>query len=217
MYFIKEEYKCNSSIKGEPTPYEETVFNSIHYQTEVYKFAAKIIREYGLKSILDIGCGYGLKLIQYIYPICSNISGIDLKYSIDFCKKYLYFATVDWIEDNIERPSVSIDKKFDLIVASDIIEHLINPDNLFRYIRKYSYSNTYIIMSTPERDKIRGSDDVGPSPNKSHIREWNNIEFEQYIRESNFTVIESFLAKSIYFSDIKSCQIFLIRGNIKNE
>jgi len=211
MYFIKEDYRCNSDARGKPFPYEDDVYNSIHYQANVYKFAAKIINDYNLKSVLDIGCGFGLKLIEFIYPVCNKITGIDLKYSIDFCRKYLCFGDTDWIRDNIENPSIVFDEKFDLIIASDVVEHLIYPDKLFEYIKKHSHLETFIILSTPERDKVRGDSDMGPSPNLAHVREWNQEEFEKYIWKSNFTIIESSLAKDIYFSKTETCQIFLIQ------
>ncbi len=207
MYFIKEGYKGNPAVGD----YEETIYNSMHYQVNVYKFAAKVIKDNDLKNVLDIGCGFGLKLIEYIYPTCRKIVGIDLKKSIDFCKKYLHGSRINWIQDNVENSVIVFDEKFDLIIASDVIEHLVNPDKLFEYIRKYSHSKTLIIFSTPERDKVRGEDNMGPPPNLAHIREWNQIEFAKYIRKNNFNILESFTTKDIYFSTTENCQTFLIQ------
>jgi len=39
----------------------------------------------------------------------------------------------------------------------------------------------------------------------------NRAEFEKYIWDNDFTVLESFLAKDIYFSEIETCQILLIQ------
>jgi len=207
MYRIKNGYKCNSEI-GQ---YEETVYNSMHYQVNVYQFAATVLRDRKLESVLDIGCGFGMKLINYIYPVCHRIVGIDLKESVSFCKSNLQFADVDWIQDNVENPCVIFNENFDLIIASDVVEHLMNPNMLFEYIRKHSHSKTIVVLSTPERDVVRGETDMGPPPNLSHIREWNQEELKKYIEENDFKVLESFLAKDIYFIASTNSQILLIQ------
>ena len=211
MYCIEYGYECNLDTNGNPFPYEDDIYNSMHYQVAVYEFAAKVIKHYDIENVLDIGCGFGLKLIKHIFPICGKVTGMDLKFSIDFCKEFLHLGSVNWIQENVENPCVVFDDKFDLIIASDIVEHLMNPDNLFEYIRCHSHPNTFVIISTPERDAVRGKSDTGPSPNRAHVREWNQAEFEMYIRKSNFTIFESFLVKDIYFSKIETCQTLLIQ------
>lgn len=206
MYCIKEGYQCNV-VDETVSLYEDTVWNSVHYQAAVYGFAAKIVAENKLESVLDIGCGYGMKLVRYIFPVCSNIVGVDLQHSINFCEKYHEFG--EWFKDDVEKPEVVFDKRFDLIIASDVIEHLVNPEKLFEYIRQYSNPETFIIFSTPERDEVRGRDSMGPPPNEAHIREWNREEFIAFLKFNGFTIRELFLEKDYYGSAVKACQIVL--------
>ena len=65
----------------------------------------------------------------------------------------------------------------------NVIEHLLNPDSLMNYLKKYT--NEYIIVSTPERKP----ESKGPPPNIHHIREWERHEFEEYISKF-FEIVE---------------------------
>ncbi len=189
-YYIKNNYKCNLEDKGKNIVYLDNEKDSLIFQYEVYKFAQELIKKYNLKNVLDIGCGVGAKLNKLIYPVCKNIVGIDQKYAIDFCKKKYSFG--QWYFDDVENPVLELDKKFELIISSDVIEHLVDPDNLLNYIRKYADKDTFIILSTPERDLVRGKKSYGPPLNISHVREWNMIEFKKYIKSKKFNILNHF-------------------------
>jgi glycosyltransferase involved in cell wall biosynthesis/SAM-dependent methyltransferase len=211
-YFIKKEYQCNLDTKGNANPYFDDVDSSSSFQADVYRFAADVIRKYRLKSVLDIGCGFGIKLSQYIYPLCNDITGIDVEHAIEFCKRKHNFGK--WFIDDIEKPSLHLDRQFDLIIAADVIEHLANPDALLEYIKSYCHSNTFIILSTPERDVIRGKDSSGPPLNETHVREWNMSEFHKYICSYGLNVLKSSMAKDKDVSLVKSCQVLLCKSGI---
>ena len=153
---------------------------------DLYKFCKKLIKNLGLKSVLDIGCGSALKLIRIIYPECKEIYGIDIGLNRNFFRKTYGLNTL--YDDDIESPQLVLDKKFDLIISADVIEHLENPDNLIKYIKKFSHKKTLIVISTPERDIVRGLKAVR-TPNKSHIREWNFKEFERYLQSRNLKLL----------------------------
>lgn len=172
-------------------PYIDTLLHSYFYQYEVYKFARKIIIKHDLKNILDIGCGTGTKLYELINPVCEDITGIDVSSdSIKICNRHSFGQ---WLIDDIEDKKIKLDRKFDTIISSDVIEHLVNPDNLLSYIREFSNSDTFIILSTPERDLERGKMSNGPPANKTHVREWNKMEFNKYIKSRGFDIIDHFL------------------------
>lgn len=77
---------------------------------------------------------------------------------------------------------------FDLIICSDVIEHIPDPDQLINCLK--SLDSKFIVFSTPNRDLFNSKySQLGPPPNPSHCREWNFEEFETYIRK-NFEVID---------------------------
>lgn len=208
-YCIKKGYRCN-----QVAPYTGTVNNSTYCQAPIYLFAAEVIRKNKLTSVLDIGCGFGLKLSAYIHPICEDIVGIDLSYPISFCKVNHNFG--EWFVDNIEKSNLSLHRKFELIIVSDVIEHLADPDKLFEYIERYANLETFIILSTPERNICRGKNSFGPSSNPYHVREWDGKEFSAYISCHGLTVYESFLVgyKNGAKQKQSECQVFLVKRSI---
>jgi 2-polyprenyl-3-methyl-5-hydroxy-6-metoxy-1,4-benzoquinol methylase len=214
-YFIKNNYTPLRKLEEFDVEYWERNYKytniPLYVQYYVYKFCRKLIKKKNLKSILDIGCRDGRKLMKLIYPLSDDVYGIDnVKYFIDFCRKY--YNSNRFFVDDIENPSLNLKKKFDLIICSDVIEHLLNPDKLLLYIKKYCHSNTYIVISTPERDLVRGFNCNSP-PKEGHIREWNSNEFIKYLKHHNFNIIShkivfhtkiSFLVKLLSLSRKKS-------------
>lgn len=193
MYCIKKGYKCNPKFS-----YCGSEWNAANFQICVYEFAAKVVCENGLTSLLDIGCGRGTKLLKYIYPVCNDVMGIDIT---KFDR---------WLTDDIENPTLILDRKFDIIICSDVIEHLVDPDKLFPYIKKFSNPETFIILSTPNRTVYRGKDHSGPPHNESHVREWNKEEFEEYIFCSGLEILKSFMAEDSP-NGTKGCLFYLVR------
>lgn len=208
-YGIRKFYICNVDSSGKAIPYVDSVERASTYQYSVYMYTKDLIIEHGLLNILDIGCGTGVKLAEIIYPVCQDITGIDAKHCIDMCKKQHPFG--QWLTDDIENPSLNLGKKFDLIISSDVIEHLINPDLLLAYIKRCANENTWIVISTPERDLVRGKRHFGPAPNKAHVREWNKAEFYHYIDTSGFEILDHFLADSEKNVTDRPTQVVLCR------
>ena len=103
-YFIKEDYRCNLVPNGRAIPFRDDQHSASSSQYKVYRFARKIIQSNQLQTVLDIGCGFGIKLKEIIVPICRNIVGIDVKHAIDFCKRSHNFGR--WFADDIENPGL---------------------------------------------------------------------------------------------------------------
>ena len=158
-----------------------------------------------LTTVLDIGCGYGLKLEKYILPTGAAITGVDRRDSIEFCMKRHAFG--QWFVDDIENPDTDLRTPFDFIICADVIEHLHDPDTLFDYFRRWSHSNTRILLSTPERDLRRAPDDMGLPGNLAHVREWNGEEFQQYLRLQQLN-IEDYRIVELK-AGMKTCQLVL--------
>lgn len=149
------------------------------FQKEVYELARFYLDKYGYHNVLDIGCGSGFKLIQY-FSDCDTV-GVEVDATYTFLRqKYPHRKWVNTTQVNL------VPQKTDLIICSDVIEHLLNPDELLQQIAKIDFELLFI--STPERNSCRSWLDYGPPQNKHHIREWNAKEFRLYI-EPHFDVI----------------------------
>lgn len=203
-YFIKDGYIPNDKavtldeVSGKQYWNKSSIYSSYYYQFPVYRYAKKLIREKNIQRVVDVGCGTGTKL-AFIHKDLPevNFTGIDQKAAIEYCKSNYSFG--NWYVDDIENPDESLDDiKAELVICSDVIEHLLNPDILLIYLKKKVTKDGYIILSTPERDILRGKSCTN-SPNKFHVREWNYEEFENYLLFSGFCIVEHFLQYPIRF------------------
>jgi len=155
------------------------------YQREVYKFAGELIQKYDLNSYLDIGCGYPSKIEEFIYPHTKDITGLDLPEVIDQTKE-VRFGT--WKIADLEK-GFNLERKFDLIVSADVIEHLHNPIKLLDSIKSHCTDETYIIISTPDGNTTIKEENGGPA-NGFHVQEWGTEEFVKFLITNGFEVLE---------------------------
>jgi len=150
------------------------------FQLHVYRHARKAVVDNGLMSVLDIGCGNPQKLRAYIYPFVDDIVGIDLPEITSQIK--MEFGR--WIGCDLNNEELDLDRKFDLIIAADVIEHLESPKNLFKIIKTHANSETIIVISTPEKASIK-------TENTSHHREYEKDELVNILEASGFEIKNS--------------------------
>jgi 2-polyprenyl-3-methyl-5-hydroxy-6-metoxy-1,4-benzoquinol methylase len=149
------------------TPYKD------QYQDDVYSSAKDVVDREGYTKLIDIGTGSGFKLMKYFNNL--DTIGVDLEPTINFLKKT--YPSKKWsdlasIDGNIE---------YDLIICSDVIEHIPEPNKFINEINKIKFKK--IMFSTPDRLNMYGFDHQGPPLNPSHVREWSMDEFNKYISE----------------------------------
>jgi hypothetical protein len=80
-----------------------------------------------------------------------------------------------------------------LVICSDVIEHVVDPDVLLGYLRTCTGSGGLVILSTPERHRLRGRNCIR-SPNPAHVREWSFGELRRYLEARGFRVRGHFLS-----------------------
>jgi SAM-dependent methyltransferase len=167
-YRIKRGYRHRVS-----TDQFDDSHNKDEWQKEVYAQARDFLDESDYCSVLDIGCGSGYKLIKYFGEFAAT--GVEIEPTLSKLKlKYPHYP---WT-----RLGATFGKSFDMIICSDVIEHVDRPDFFLEQINQNIQFKT-IIISTPERDMIRGKNDFGPPKNISHFREWNKKEFHAFISD----------------------------------
>lgn len=196
-YHIKDNYKINETnvtndnvSQGQYWDKSRMVSAEV-YQFPVYQFVSDYIKKHKIDKVIDIGCGVARKLIHINSENpTTNIIGIDQVDPISYCKKTYDFG--EWYSDDFENSTLGDEVKSDLILSSDVIEHLINPDLLLDYIKTKLNKSGTIILSTPERDLLRGKG-CNYSPNKHHIREWNFKEFEDYLESRGLEIVDHFV------------------------
>lgn len=179
-YCIMEKY-----ISRENPLHFDDRFCTDEAQNEVYEFAKKFLNEKNFNTVVDIGCGSGFKLIKYFNE--NNTIGIETEPCLSQLKEK--YPSKTWINSGIPEESFSnFTQNTDIIICSDVIEHIKNPNELINYIKSFKYK--YVIISTPDRKILRHSfpeyyGEVswwGPPKNPNHVREWTFDEFDKYLK-----------------------------------
>jgi SAM-dependent methyltransferase len=168
--------------RAEPSYFDDTGFED-EWQQEVYTFAADLMARERLSTLADVGCGSGFKLMKYLGAYATT--GYDVPETVDFLKAK--YPSRDWQSVPFSTrglPSV------DLVISSDVIEHVPDPDALLAFIA--GLNSRFVILSTPDRDCLYrpGSrHHYGPPPNPTHLREWSFDEFGAYVGQT-FDIID---------------------------
>src|SRR5688572_11201319 len=160
---------------------------SSFHQYHVYRFAQSLLDQGRIKSVIDVGCGPGTKLamLHRAHPEVSY-TGIDLAEGIEYCKRTYRFGT--WLARDFNDTATAVDlPQADLVICSDVIEHVADPDRLLAYLKAALAPGGRVLLSTPERDILNGPDSFS-APNAHHMREWNFEEFRAYVADSGFVV-----------------------------
>ncbi len=164
---IKAGYTC----RGEYLQFDDRP-HTMEWQAEVYLAARELYDALNLKTVVDIGCGAAFKLMHFFAD--ADTIGLDFEPHLSFLRAK--YPMRDWRLSDFSPP---LELRPDLVICSDVIEHLIDPNALLTYIN--SLQPQWAIISTPERDVVRGAADFGPPASPHHVREWNSSEFIEYL------------------------------------
>ena len=185
---LKENYVHNKKLEYfVDNPLEK----NLTWQPEVYKILFELAKKFNIKYIIDVGCGHANKLEEFSNDF--EIIGIDFGENINYCRENYEFGT--WIEFDFERKElIKITPKIlsqSLIVCADVIEYMINPTYLLYNIKHMLKECRIALISTPERDSLRGVSHFGPPVDNFHIREWNFDELNGLMECFGFNVVKS--------------------------
>lgn len=167
------------------------------YGKEVYEVARMFADREGCHSVCDVGCGSGYKLIRNFREY-NPVVGVDVPETVEWLRqKHPKFT---WLTERLEQPS-SI--RADLVIACDVIEHVLDPDALITYIK--SIRPRLVVLTTPERNQILAGRHFGPPGNPSHIREWGYADFRRYVGD-HFDILYHFVV-----NPFQSTQMVVVR------
>lgn len=187
--FLPEGYRQRASnetldVEGDASYWSETRARaSAVYQHHVYAWAAQLVKERGGGSVLDVGCGTGAKLATFIAPWTGDIEGIDQPTAAAWFDRLGPKGAVLRHAD-LERPGEAW-RTFDIIICADVLEHLADPRPAMRLIRESCHATTMVILSTPDRERLRGRSCMS-SDKPEHVREWGANEFRAFVRSQGF-------------------------------
>ncbi len=153
--------------------------NDDSYQDEVYRYALGIAQQNGVNKVFDFGCGSAFKLRKYF----SNFEcvGFEVGHTLEYLRST--YPDSEW------RNAISWlpDEAADLVICSDVIEHVADPIDLLRLLQKIAKRD--IIISTPARNLLYWPGEkerIGPPRNSCHFREWTFSEFHNLLSKEFF-------------------------------
>ena len=112
------------------------------WENEIGKY---IVDVFGLKSILDLGCGIGSYLEGSSSAGCKDICGVELKYGN--AKKYIVKSIFPYIKYGDVTKNINLKHKFDCVISFEVAEH-INPNGTDIFVNNLvKYTNKYIIFT----------------------------------------------------------------------
>ena len=153
------------------------------WQLEVYLHALGLMKKHHLRSVIDLGCGSGFKLVTYLSEY--DTMGIEVPATCRWLKEH--YPDHRWME--IEEAGTT-KLAADVVICSDVIEHVINPDDISNFLKSISFQ--YAVISTPARDVAYRRWERpywGPPRNPHHIREWTQKEFRNYMSQ-HFEILD---------------------------
>ncbi len=132
-------------------------------------------------QILDIGCGGGL-LSEPLTRLGANVTGLDASIeSVNAAKLHAHQSSMDinYVVGGVEDLSGS-KEKFDVVLASEVIEHVANPEKFILEASKLLTPGGAFLLTTINRSfqsllavKIMGEYVIGLLPRGTH--DWNKF------------------------------------------
>jgi SAM-dependent methyltransferase len=126
-------------------------------------YADAIRRANGTAAALDIGCGYGNHLFmlngmlgkpQNVRLVGINLDPNQLGFAKAFAEEVEGFGNCEFDLCDIEQGLPFEPGTFDVVGMADVLEHMMNPEAVFRELARVTKPGGDIIISTPLRTSL---------------------------------------------------------------
>ena len=154
-----------------------------------------------VRRVLDIGCGVGT-ISFYLANKGLHVTGIDVsKNAIDNCKQTAANLCLknktEFILGTLEK--INFNKKFDLVICSEVIEHISDDKNFLKIIHKVTRKGGILILSTPSINAPLYKLGFSRQFDKrvGHLRRYERNDIEKLVKSAGFLIKELKLTEGI--------------------
>lgn len=180
-YFLKSGYISRET----PKYFDDVLQDSTFWQADVYGLAAQLAKDCGITELVDIGCGRAEKLLQF----ADEFTLIGFDYGDNIKHLAQQYPKHEWIPVNLNQSVLSADLfENSVVICADVIEHLPDPAPLIQTLKNACKKARFVLLSTPDRERIHHGEHNGPPDNLHHVREWTNAELVQYLQHEGLPV-----------------------------
>ncbi|MCL5113845.1 MAG: methyltransferase domain-containing protein [Patescibacteria group bacterium] len=152
-----------------------------------------VIKDLKTDSILDVGCGEGFTLNR----LRDNGIGKKLK-GLESSKDTIELGRKTYPDIEITQGSIYElpykDNSFDLVLCTEVLEHLEDPKKALKELARVS--KKYLLISVPNEplfmlaNFLRGKNLSRWGNDIEHIQHWTSRRFEEFIKSEKLKIIQ---------------------------
>ena len=167
-------------------PFQKFLINNF------YKNLLSIIKDLKIDSVLDVGCGEGFTLNK----LHQNRIGEKLE-GVDFQETAIEIGTKLHPDLKLKQGNIYgleyKDNSFDLVMATEVLEHLKDPKKALSEIQRVS--SRYVLLSVPNEpffmiaNFLRGKNLSRWGNDIEHIEHWTNNGFQRFVKKEGLGII----------------------------
>jgi SAM-dependent methyltransferase len=142
------------------------------------RFVARTVRELGVRTVLDVGCGGGDNLAVLARTGDYELAGVDISsQALEYARRRV--PTAQLSELDVQRET--LEQRFDLVMSIQVIEHLHDDVGALRHMAEMT--SRYLLVSTM-CGRMRPSErEIG------HLRNYTRDELRRKIESAGLAVV----------------------------
>lgn len=158
----------------------------------------RIAKNLGARKVLDLGCGNGA-LAATLTREGFNVTGCDADAKGIEIARRSYPGIAFRNVGIYDKPAALEDSDFDLVVSTEVVEHLFTPRMLPRFARAVLRPNGHLVLTTPYHGYLKNlalsllnkwDRHLDPLWDGGHIKFWSPRTLSALLQEESFGVTE---------------------------